>query len=118
MMPDADAEVEGTGSASKPKKGPAKTYSPVNLWDISLPDKGRTVKVPYPIDHACMVFVRRGAVAIGGKKIGPQEVAILNNPENNTCSSTAGESSSESESSSAVSIIEINVLKNDSAVLV
>jgi len=109
------AEAEGE-NAEKPKlKGPAKTYSLVNLWDISLPSKGRTVRVPYPIDHACMVFVRRGAVSIGGKKIGPQEVAILNNntDNNNTCSTT-----SETHDSPEVSIIELDVLKNDSAVLV
>jgi len=89
-------------------KGPAKTYSPINLWDVSLPQKGSTVKVPYPIDHACMVFVRRGSVAIGGKKLGPQEVAILDDIEDAaTCSS--GESSS---------VIELDVLKNDSAVLI
>ena len=47
-------------------------------------------------------------MAIGGKKLGPQEVAILDNIEDAaTCSS--------SESSS---VIELDVLKNDSAVLI
>merc|ERR1712078_104020 len=99
-------EAEGEENAEKPKtkKGPAKTYSPVNLWDISLPSKERTVRVPYPIDHACMVFVRRGAVAIDGKKIGPQEVAILNNiaTNENTCSTA------DDESPGAVSVIELD----------
>merc|ERR1719408_793020 len=105
MHSNGDA-AEGSNAAKQKTKGPAKTYSPVNLWDISLPSKGHTVKVPYPIDHACMVFVRRGAVSIGGKKIGPQEVAILNNntDDNNTCSNT--ESPESDSSSSAVSIIE------------
>lgn len=88
-------------------KGPAKTYSPINLWDVSLPQQGSIVKVPYPIDHACMVFVRRGSVAIGGKKLGPQQVAILDNIED-TATCTSSESS----------VIELEVLKKDSAVLI
>jgi len=111
MLPNEGAEVECSNAAAKKLRGPAKTYSPVNLWDISLPEKGRTVKVPYSINHACMVFVRRGAVAIGGKKVGAQEVAILNNNADSTCS-TAGESPD------AVSVIELDVLKDNSAILV
>ena len=88
-------------------KGPAKTYSPINLWDVSLPNKGSTVKVPYPVDHACMVFVRRGSVAIGGRKLGPQQVAILDNSEDTTTYSSAQSS-----------VIELDVLKNNSAVLI
>ena len=59
-------------------KGPAKTYSPINLWDVSLPKKGSAIDIPYPKDHACIVFVRRGSVSINNKKLGPQDVALLN----------------------------------------
>jgi len=96
-------------------KGPAKTYSPINLWDVSLPSKGTIVDIPYPIDHKCIIFVRRGSVAIGNQKLGPQEVALLNNTDSDvdygkpTCSTTTKTTSG---------ILRIHVLKNDSAVVV
>lgn len=66
-------------------KGGAKTYSPVNMWDVILPDAGAEVEIPYPSDHNCIVFVRRGGVEImsgeegKGKtsKLGPQDVALM-----------------------------------------
>jgi len=92
-------------------QGPAKTYSPINLWDVSLPNEGTTIDIPYPIDHKCIIFVRRGSVAIGDKKLGPQEVALLNSTDSDfdygkpACETTSG-------------ILRINVLKNDSSVLI
>lgn len=80
-------------------KGPAKTYSPVNLWDVSLPNKKTTVEIPYPADHACIVFVRRGTVIVDGKKLNPQDVAIMK---------TDGESPT----------LKIDVLQSDSSVLI
>jgi quercetin 2,3-dioxygenase len=59
--------------------GPAKTYSPIQLWDVSIPTKGTVLEFPYPKDHACMIFVRRGSIKIGddNRTLGPQDVAIL-----------------------------------------
>ena len=70
-------------------KGPAKTFSPVQLWDVSLPTKDTEVEIPYPSDHQCIVFVRRGAVTIlsnkegeaennkNARSLGPQDVALM-----------------------------------------
>jgi redox-sensitive bicupin YhaK (pirin superfamily) len=66
-------------------KGKAKTFSPVQMWDVILPDAGAEVDIPYPADHNCIVFVRRGGVQIlsgeDGKgkisKLGPQDVALM-----------------------------------------
>jgi quercetin 2,3-dioxygenase len=69
-------------------KGPAKTFSPVQMWDVILPKAGTQVDIPYPADQSCIVFVRRGAVQVlsgeedsHGKqksnKLGPQDVAIM-----------------------------------------
>jgi len=55
--------------------------------------------------------VRRGSVAIGDTKLGPQEVALLNSTDSDfdygkpACETTSG-------------ILRINVLKNDSSVLI
>lgn len=65
--------------------GAAKTFSPVQMWDVALPHAGAEVDIPYPKEHNCIVFVRRGGVEIlsgeegKGKKstLGPQDVALM-----------------------------------------
>ena len=85
---------EGTGSLGTARiiageigetKGAAKTFSPVQLWDVSLPLKDSEVELPFPADHNCMVFVRRGSVEVlsgesnnlKASKLGPQDLALL-----------------------------------------
>jgi redox-sensitive bicupin YhaK (pirin superfamily) len=67
-------------------KGSAKTFSPVQMWDVTLPHAGSEIDLPFPSDHNCIVFVRRGSVEVlsGEKddklktsKLGPQDVAIM-----------------------------------------
>lgn len=62
-------------------KGPATTFSPVELWDVTISTKGATVDLPFPEQYNCIVFVRRGKIDIvgedGGKShVGPQAVAL------------------------------------------
>lgn len=45
-------------------KGAAKTFSPVQMWDVSLPTANVVVDLPFPADHNCIVFCRRGSVEI------------------------------------------------------
>jgi quercetin 2,3-dioxygenase len=45
-------------------KGAASTYSPVQMWDVSLPTADAVVDLPYPADHNCIIFCRRGSVEI------------------------------------------------------
>lgn len=61
-------------------KGSASTYSPVQMWDVSLPNTGAEVDLPFPSNHNCVVFVRRGSIEIldgKSKVLGPQEVALM-----------------------------------------
>jgi len=66
-------------------KGVAKTFSPVQMWDVILPHAGAEVDIPFPAEHNCIVFVRRGSVQVmsgeegKGKKstLGPQDVAVM-----------------------------------------
>ena len=68
-------------------KGAAKTFSPVQMWDVTLPHVGAEIDIPFPADHNCIVFVRRGSVQLlsgeegDGKnsQLGPQDVAIMRN---------------------------------------
>lgn len=81
--------------------GPAQTYSPVNLWDVSLPTAGSEVVIPYPKDHSCIVFVRRGSVRINDKTLGPQDVALFRNDDGGDAEA-----------------LQLLVLEQDSAVLI
>ena len=69
-------------------KGPAKTFSPVQMWDVILPKAGTQVDIPFPPDQNCIVFVRRGGVdVLSGEEsenkkqkvnsLGPQDVAVM-----------------------------------------
>jgi len=62
-------------------RGPAKTFSPVLLWDAALTAQGAVVELPVPAGFNSVVFVRRGAVSVGEAgaehRVGPQDVALL-----------------------------------------
>lgn len=60
-------------------KGPAKTHSPVELWDVTISKKDATIDLPFPENYNCIIFVRRGKIDIVGDdnaSLGPQEVAL------------------------------------------
>jgi quercetin 2,3-dioxygenase len=57
-------------------KGPARTFTPVNLWDVRL-DAGAEATLPLPESHNSMVAVLSGHITIDGKGVGEAEVARL-----------------------------------------
>ena len=58
-------------------KGPAKTFTPINLWDVRL-NAGAGVMLAVPPGHTASLFVMEGTVRINGKStVGPAEIAIL-----------------------------------------
>jgi redox-sensitive bicupin YhaK (pirin superfamily) len=44
-------------------KGPANTYTPINLWELRLP-AGRTVELNFPENYTTMLFALKGNVKI------------------------------------------------------
>lgn len=56
--------------------GPARTFTPVNLWDVRL-DAGADVTLPLPDGHTSMIAVLSGHVTIDGKGVGEAEIARL-----------------------------------------
>uniref|UniRef100_A0A7S3LPR6 Pirin N-terminal domain-containing protein n=1 Tax=Aplanochytrium stocchinoi TaxID=215587 RepID=A0A7S3LPR6_9STRA len=61
-------------------KGPAKTFSPVNLWDVQINTPEKLFEFDFEAGHNAMIFVRKGAVVIGEddtKELGPQDMAVL-----------------------------------------
>ena len=71
--------------------GPAKTMTPVELWDVNFTSEQQklptSVDIPVPSGHTLIVFVRKGGITLStstdsdGKtkttKLGPQAVALL-----------------------------------------
>lgn len=61
----------------KGENGPAKTFSPVELWDVNIPSKGGDFETTVPGGHNFVVFVRKGGIIVGDTKLGPQDATIL-----------------------------------------
>ena len=59
-------------------KGPAETFTPVNLWDLILLNPASKFEFEIPESHTLLVFVRRGSVKVQGKMLGLADVAIMN----------------------------------------
>jgi redox-sensitive bicupin YhaK (pirin superfamily) len=58
-------------------KGPARTFTPINVWDARLKAGGR-VELDLPDGHTTLLAVLRGKVSINGdESAGPAELAIL-----------------------------------------
>ena len=63
------------------QRGPAATFSPVELWDVDLPTQKAPVLLTVPEGHNAVIFVRSGELTIGvegsEQRIGPQGVALM-----------------------------------------
>jgi len=62
--------------------GVAKTFSPVELWDVILPEKSEDIDLPFPPDYNCIIFVRNGGIDViseegKAQSVGPQAVALM-----------------------------------------
>jgi len=58
-------------------KGPAKTFTPINLWDVQLRD-GKTAELCLPQGHTAAVFVLRGNLLINHEhKAEIRDLAVL-----------------------------------------
>jgi len=82
-------EVELSGGAGSARviagalgaaTGPAKTYSPLELFDVKLAEE-KEAEIPIPEGHTAIVFVRAGAVRVAGTSaasvVEAQGVALL-----------------------------------------
>ena len=57
-------------------KGPARSFSPVNLWDLEL-EGGKEVTLQLPQGHTALLAVLAGSVTINGVSVGEAELARL-----------------------------------------
>jgi hypothetical protein len=57
-------------------KGPARSFTPVNLWDMRL-DRGARVRLDLPQGHNAMIAVLSGRVCVNGEAAGEAEIVRL-----------------------------------------
>ncbi len=56
-------------------RGPAKTFTPINLWDVSL-RAGNSADLPLPDGHTTLFLVLSGEVTVNGEREGPSRTGI------------------------------------------
>ncbi len=57
-------------------RGPATTFTPINMWDVRVEADG-DLTLPLPAGHNALVTVLSGHATIGGQDVGEAEVARL-----------------------------------------
>lgn len=59
------------------RKGPARTFTPINLWDVTV-RKGKTVELRLPAGHTTAFLGLHGTVLVnGGREVGEGDLAIF-----------------------------------------
>ena len=58
-------------------KGPAKTFTPINVWDVAL-TRNTDVSIELPEGHTAMLVVLTGGLVVGGSQsAGEAEMLLL-----------------------------------------
>ncbi|MGV8824396.1 pirin family protein [Methylibium petroleiphilum] len=77
-LPDAAGTVRVIAGELQGVVGPARSFSPINLWDLRLV-AGRPVRLSVPAGHTTALFVLKGALRADGSDtvVGEAELAVL-----------------------------------------
>lgn len=61
------------------EKGPAMTFSPIDMWEVLLNSAGNGTELVFPEGHNTIIFVKRGGALVGATeaKLNEQDVACL-----------------------------------------
>ncbi|HTO79043.1 MAG TPA: pirin family protein [Methylocystis sp.] len=77
-LPDAAGAVRVIAGAYAGVKGPAQSFTELNVLDVRLAS-GKSAVFPIPDGHTVTILLRRGAVALGdGARLRPGQLAVLN----------------------------------------
>jgi len=58
-------------------EGPAKTFTPIDIWVVSLLTKQKEFELEFVEGHTTLLFVQNGSVEIQGKALNLADVAIM-----------------------------------------
>jgi quercetin 2,3-dioxygenase len=76
-LPDNAGTVRVIAGDYNGRKGAAKTFTPINLWDVNL-RAGRSAELPLPDGHTTTVLMLSGEVLVNGEnKAGEGDLAIF-----------------------------------------
>lgn len=76
-LPDEGGSLRVVAGQFKDARGPAKTFTPINVWDLRLSGK-KPVELEVPAGHTTMLVVLRGNVQVNDSDaIGAGEVALF-----------------------------------------
>ena len=75
-LPDGAGRLRIIAGEYDGRNGPAKTFTPMSLWDLRLM-AGHGTFVPSPSGHTMAVFVLSGAVTVNGKRAKDAELVVL-----------------------------------------
>ena len=75
-LPDNAGHVRVIAGEFSGKTGPAKTFSPVSLWDVRL-RAGATASFMLPEGHTTALFVRHGKVVTTGGVAGEADMLLF-----------------------------------------
>lgn len=76
-LPDGAGKARIIAGAFEGTEGPARTFTPVNVWDLRL-SAGRTVTLDLPEGHNSALVVLSGHVTVGGREqAGEAEMVLL-----------------------------------------
>jgi redox-sensitive bicupin YhaK (pirin superfamily) len=67
-LPDGAGKLRVIAGSFGDAKGPARTFTPINIWDVRLA-RGKTATLDIPEGHTLSVLVLSGAVQIDGQEI-------------------------------------------------
>ena len=77
VLPDNAGKVRVIAGDYQGNRGPAHTFSPMNVWDVRL-NAGSTARFTLPEGHTTAIFVLHGAVGVSDvHTIRPAELAVL-----------------------------------------
>lgn len=75
-LPDGGGKLRVIAGGYGSTKGPARTFTPINIWDIKL-NAGKTVSLDVPEGHTLSVLVLSGTVEVNGQEIAREAQMVL-----------------------------------------
>ncbi len=75
-LPDGAGQARVIAGDLLGTRGPAKTFTPINLWDLHL-NAGVALELPIPSGHTTVITVQNGEVRLNDEPVKAVELALL-----------------------------------------
>ena len=75
-LPNAAGQLRVVAGNFGEAKGPARTFTPINIWDLRL-NRGKTAMLDVPEGHTVSVLVLSGTVEVNGQEIAREAQTVL-----------------------------------------